>query len=101
MTHKTYDEIKSQTSSRLELKAASQKSQVLSALGKNKYIPHETLDAFILKRITDRPGKRLLFEKQPGAEERQKLLREYLRQVDSKNKDQQEAKRQEVDFHKG
>lgn len=89
-TNKTYSEIKSRTESRLILQKEKETSEAMKKIPsylignvtKNQQMPHETLDQFILSRMKERPGKKLYFEKQPGPEERQKLLKDYLNQVD-------------------
>jgi hypothetical protein len=58
----------------MEQLSRSQKSQVMSKLQQNEFIPPETLDQFISKAQGLRPAKRLHFDKQPTGSEKKELL---------------------------
>mgnify|MGYP004530302189 CR=1 FL=1 len=65
-------------------------------MSKNEYIPHETLEQFILKQLVERPGKKIYFSKQPNLDDRKKLLTDYLKEIDNKEVEKAFVKDKEV-----
>lgn len=42
----------------------SKKQQIIDKLRQNEYIPHETFEMFVAKKLNKRPGKRIMFSEQ-------------------------------------
>ena len=40
-----------------------------------------------MKQLIDRPGKKIYFNKQPSLNDRRKLLKDYLNEIDNKEKE--------------
>jgi hypothetical protein len=49
-----------------------------------------------LKQLVERPGKKIYFNKQPNLDDRKKLLKDYLKEIDSKEKEMTKVKDKEV-----
>ena len=98
-TFKTIDSIKSLKSTtlkRLEKSQADEKSEILSKLEKNEFIPKETLSQFIEKK-TKGTGKRLFFSKRPGPEQKRQLLEEYLQIVKQRELEKQQKRKDDIE----
>ena len=47
----------------------------------NKFIPNETFEQYMLKQTRTRKTKKLMFDEQPGLEQRKALLSDHLSTV--------------------
>lgn len=91
-TTSTYQSLQAKTVTRLQQTQQDQKSEILSKLSKNEFMPKETLSQFIEKQTNPR-GKKLFFAKQPGPEQKRQLLDEYLQIVKAREEERQRQRK--------
>ncbi len=66
-------------------------------MSQNEFIPHETFEAFVIRKTGGRMGKRMIFPEKNHQNDKRELLENYLMVMREKEKEKLDAKRNKIE----